>query len=101
LPRRLFWRCVVLFAVGGLQGLVGWWMVESGLEGRVSVAPERLATHLGLALLLYAALIWTGLEAWAGPPRPVRATPWRPAAALLAALVYLQCLLGALVAGNQ
>jgi cytochrome c oxidase assembly protein subunit 15 len=76
-------------------------MVESGLEGRVSVAPERLAIHLGLALLLYAALIWTGSEAWAGPARPVRASVWRPATAALAVLVYLQCLLGALVAGNQ
>src|ERR1700760_3342628 len=49
LPRRLIWRVVVLFFLGGLQGLVGWWMVKSGLEARVTVAPERLATHLGLA----------------------------------------------------
>ncbi|HKT54389.1 MAG TPA: COX15/CtaA family protein, partial [Caulobacteraceae bacterium] len=75
LPRRLIWRCVVLFALGGLQGLVGWWMVVSGLEGRVAVAPERLAIHLGVALILYAALIWTGLEAWFGAPRPARPHP--------------------------
>src|SRR5665213_3496672 len=103
-PRRLIWRCVLLLGLGGLQGLVGWWMVESGLEVRVSVAPERLATHLGLALILYAALIWTGLEAWSGPPPAAharRASIWRWAAPLLAVLVYVQCLLGALVAGNQ
>ena len=100
IPRRLIWRCIVLLGLGGLQGLVGWLMVETGLEGRVTVAPEALMTHLGLALILYAALIWTGLEAWAGPARPMR-SPWRPATALLAGLVYLQCLLGALVAGNQ
>jgi cytochrome c oxidase assembly protein subunit 15 len=94
-------RCFILLGLGALQGLVGWWMVESGLEGRVSVAPERLATHLGLALILYAALIWTGLEAWFGPPRAARASIWRWAAPLLAVLVYVQCLLGALVAGNQ
>ena len=41
LPPRLIWRCVVLFALGGLQGLVGWWMVASGLEGRVSVEIGR------------------------------------------------------------
>jgi cytochrome c oxidase assembly protein subunit 15 len=103
IPSRLVVRCFVLLGLGGLQGLVGWWMVESGLEGRVSVAPERLATHLGLALILYAALIWTGLEAWFGPPlaRPARASNWRWATPLLAVLVYVQCLLGALVAGNQ
>src|SRR6185437_1422728 len=101
IPRRLIWRCVVLLALGGLQGLVGWLMVETGLEGRVAVAPEALMAHLGLALVLYAALIWTGLEAWAGPPRRPRASRWPMATAVLAALVYLQCLLGALVAGNQ
>ena len=66
LPRRLVWRTLALFFLGGLQGFVGWWMVKSGLEARVSVAPERLAIHLGLALILYCALIWTALEAWAG-----------------------------------
>ena len=105
LPPRLIWRCVVLFALGGLQGLVGWWMVASGLEGRVSVAPERLAIHLGLALILYCALIWTGWEAWAGQSRGQaragRPQIWRPLSAVLAVLVYLQCLLGALVAGNK
>ena len=102
LSARMIWRCVVLFALGGLQGLVGWWMVASGLEGRVSVAPERLATHLGLALILYAALIWTACEAWAGPSRPAAyRSRWPIIAVGLLALVYLQCLLGALVAGNQ
>jgi heme a synthase len=101
LSRRMIVRCLMLFALGGLQGLVGWWMVASGLEGRVSVAPERLATHLGLALVLYAALIWTGLDSWAGPSRPIYRSRWPLAALALLALVYLQCLLGALVAGNQ
>ncbi len=101
LPRRLIWPCVGLLGLGGLQGLVGWWMVKSGLEARVSVAPERLATHLGLALVLFAALIWTGLEAWRGPPAEVRRDRWSAAFAWLAGGVLGQCLLGALVAGNQ
>ena len=100
MPRRLIGRSILLFGLGGLQGLVGWWMVESGLEGRVSVAPERLATHLGLALLLIAALIWTGLEAWSGPARSRRGR-WPAATAVLVGGVFLQCLLGALVAGNH
>lgn len=106
IPRRLIGRCILLLALGGLQGLVGWWMVESGLEGRASVAPERLAVHLGLALVLLAALVWTALDAWAGDaPRTDAhaATPAgrrRAVSALFAAGVFVQCLMGALVAGN-
>jgi cytochrome c oxidase assembly protein subunit 15 len=103
MPQRLIWRCAVLLALGGLQGLVGWWMVKSGLENRVSVAPERLATHLGLALVLYCSLIWTAMEAWSGQGRlrAARTGGWPTAATLFLALVFFQCLLGALVAGNQ
>jgi cytochrome c oxidase assembly protein subunit 15 len=102
LPRRLIGRCVLLFALGGLQGVVGWWMVRSGLEGRAAVAPERLAIHLGLALILFAALIWTGLDALTGDSAAGRgAHPrWRLGAAVFAVGVYVQCLMGALVAGN-
>ena len=101
IPRRLAWRCTVLFVLGGLQGLVGWWMVASGLADRVYVAPERLAIHLGLALILFCALIWTALEAWFGPGRPVPASRWPGVSALFLGGVFLQCLLGALVAGNH
>jgi cytochrome c oxidase assembly protein subunit 15 len=100
-PRRLIWRCGVLFALGGLQGLVGWWMVASGLTHRIEVAPERLAIHLGLALVIFCGLIWTGFEAWAGPGRPSTARRWQVGAIALAALVFLQIMLGALVAGNR
>ena len=101
IPRRLILPCVGLLGLGGLQGLVGWWMVASGLSERVSVAPERLAAHLGLALILFVALIWTGLSAYAGQPRQAAIGPWKKASQAFLAAVYLQCLLGALVAGND
>jgi len=101
LPRRLIGRCVLLFCLGGLQGAVGWWMVQSGLEARTSVAPERLAAHLGLALVLLAALMWTALEAWAGPAGRQRRDGWATGSAVLAGAVFLQCLMGALVAGDH
>ena len=61
-------RMKVLFAMGGTQGLVGWWMVKSGLgENRrgdrkeIRVSPYRLAAHLGMAFSTYSLLLWTGL----------------------------------------
>ncbi len=101
IPRQLGGRCGLLLGLGGLQGLVGWWMVESGLEGRAAVAPERLAVHLGLALILFSTLIWTGLEAWAGPAQTVRKDKWPLVTRVFVVGVYIQCLLGALVAGNH
>jgi cytochrome c oxidase assembly protein subunit 15 len=101
LPRRLVWPCAGLFLLGAVQGGVGWWMVQSGLEDRISVAPERLAVHLGLALALMAALVWTGLDALAGPRAAGWTGPMRWSVAALLAGVFAQCLLGALVAGNH
>jgi cytochrome c oxidase assembly protein subunit 15 len=103
IPQRLVWRCWLLFALGGLQGLVGWWMVASGLTKLVYVAPERLATHLGLALALFAFAMWSGWEAWSGKPRPFWGVSpsWRALSIWLVGLVFFQMLLGALVAGNH
>jgi heme a synthase len=101
LPKRLFWRLGGIFLLGAAQGAVGWWMVASGLSERVSVAPERLAVHLGLAFALLGALVWTGLDAWAGGARQTLSSPWGRRAAWLIGLIYLQILLGALVAGND
>jgi heme a synthase len=103
IPHRLVWRCWLLLTLGALQGLVGWWMVASGLTKLVYVAPERLATHLGLALAIYAFAVWSGWEAWSGKPRPLWGVGagWRALSAGLAGLVLLQMLLGALVAGNH
>jgi cytochrome c oxidase assembly protein subunit 15 len=101
LPRRLFLRLGGIFLLGGLQGLVGWWMVASGLEHRLYVAPERLMVHLGLAFALFGMLLWTGFDAWAGAARQTLPSPWGRRAAALIGVVYLQILLGALVAGNH
>jgi cytochrome c oxidase assembly protein subunit 15 len=76
-------------------------MVSSGLADRVEVAPERLTVHLGLALVVFCLLIWTGLEAWNGPARPIVRPRWPLFAALLAGGVYMQIMLGGLVAGNR
>lgn len=101
LPPRLFLRLGGIFLLGGLQGAVGWWMVASGLSERISVAPERLAIHLGLAFALLGLLVWTGLDAWAGAARQTLPSPWMRRSAGMIGLIFLQILLGALVAGND
>ncbi|MBU1377892.1 MAG: COX15/CtaA family protein [Alphaproteobacteria bacterium] len=101
LPRRLFVRLGGIFILGGLQGAVGWWMVSSGLSERVSVAPERLMVHLGLAFALLGLLLWTAFDAWSGAARQTLPSPWGRRASILIGLIYLQILLGALVAGND
>jgi heme a synthase len=95
-------RLFGLFALGGLQGFVGWWMVESGLEERVSVSQYRLAIHLGVAIVLLGAILWTALDYWCEPDMRQRSAAERrlfPWALAFTALVFLQMLLGALVAG--
>ncbi len=99
LPATLRPRFLALLALGGLQGVVGWWMVASGLVNRVDVSHYRLATHLGLAFALLAALSWTLADVARPLGRPMRWTPATTAAAGLTALVFIQILLGALVAG--
>jgi heme a synthase len=89
-----------IFALGALQGAVGWWMVASGLVERTEVSQYRLATHLTLAGLIFAGLIWTLFRLQA-PDQPPVAARIRTCAVMLVALVLLQIYLGALVAGLQ
>ena len=72
IERRLRPRLALLFVLGGLQGAVGWFMVESGFEpAATAVSPYRLVIHLAFALILYTALLWTGLTVLRPvPPRP-------------------------------
>ena len=98
--KRSDWpRMALLFALGGLQGFVGWWMVQSGLETRVSVSQYRLAIHLGVALVLLMAIFWTALEYLRAPARQSYAAPFMKWSFVIVGLVYGQMLLGALVAG--
>jgi heme a synthase len=101
IPRRLVPRLTALFVLGGLQGAIGWYMVTSGLVDRVDVSHYRLAVHLGVAIIILGLLLWTALDFGREVER-VDAATGRPhvwAAALLLGLIFLQILLGALVAG--
>lgn len=109
LPLAWFWykrrippgykpRLLLLLALGGLQGAIGWWMVSSGLSGDVKVSHFRLAAHLLVALLTLSGLVWTALDL-------KLLAQGRPAArltrfsAVVLTMLALQLFLGALVAG--
>lgn len=94
LKRRLW----AIFGLGALQGAVGWWMVASGLTQRVEVSQYRLATHLILALVIFAAIVWTLLRL-ADRPRPVASSRLKMSGVALLALTFVQLYFGALVAG--
>jgi cytochrome c oxidase assembly protein subunit 15 len=93
--RRRLW---LIFALGALQGALGWWMVASGLAGRVDVSQYRLAAHLTLACVIYAAILSTLKHLAAGGATVVPAR-LRVSAVGLLLLVLMQIYLGALVAG--
>ena len=98
-------RLLLLGALGGLQGFIGWWMVSSGLEGsRLDVASYRLATHLGLAFIIFGFLTWYILalgrkEADLLQARRLADPKLWLLSAVLLLLAFEQILLGALVAG--
>jgi cytochrome c oxidase assembly protein subunit 15 len=100
IPQGYGWKLVVLLALGGLQGALGWYMVMSGLVDRTDVSHFRLSAHLLLAFAIMGALIWVALDlrqlARTGEKRPARLT-----GASFAALTILliQLLFGAWVAG--
>lgn len=93
-------RLGVLIALGGLQGFIGWWMVASGIgdTNRLDVAPYRLMTHFGLALLIIAITAWFWFDLSEAKRITVDRTLKFLAIALLA-LTSVQMLSGALVAG--
>ena len=94
LKRRLW----LIFGLGALQGAVGWWMVASGLTQRTEVSQYRLATHLVLALVIFAAIVWT-LRRLAGRPPSMVSARLRITSVTLLGLTFVQLYLGALVAG--
>ena len=105
IPNGWTGRLVFIGALGGLQGAIGWWMVSSGLrEGMLDVASYRLATHLGLAFVIFGFIAWYiyALSRSQADLLQARRGGDASLARLSSALVgfaFLQIILGALVAG--
>jgi cytochrome c oxidase assembly protein subunit 15 len=93
-------RLLALFALGGLQGAVGWWMVKSGLWQGVAVSHYRLSVHLLLALFILAGLVWTALDLRQVQRNPAaRPARLRAPTVIVAMVLFIQLLFGAWVAG--
>ncbi|MEM8597983.1 MAG: COX15/CtaA family protein, partial [Pseudomonadota bacterium] len=103
IPRGWTMRLVIPGALGGLQGAIGWWMVSSGLVGRLDVASYRLALHLGLAFAILALLVWLARRIHLPEAEAMQARRRRRGGLGLlrwvGVLLGLQILFGALVAG--
>ena len=97
--RPLVPKLLVLFVLGGCQGLLGWYMVKSGLVDRPDVSQYRLTAHLGLAVLVYGYMVWLVIQITS----PHRRLPNNPPMRImsLVALVYLMILSGGFVAGTD
>jgi len=99
LSRRLKWQLALALVLGGMQGLVGWLMVKSGLVDEPRVSHYRLAAHLGLALAIMGWLAWILLGLRQKPDRGPGAPLPRLLMLGVAVLTALQILYGAFVAG--
>ncbi len=102
IERRLTPKLAGIFVLGGAQGALGWYMVMSGLVDRVDVSQYRLTAHLGVAVILYVFCLWVAFgllfkkRELPSAPQPSNRRAW---AYGFASLVFLQILLGGLVAG--
>jgi len=102
LPRGSKLKLFGLFLLGGAQGVIGWWMVKSGLVDQPAVSHYRLAVHLSMAFLLYGCLLWMGLSLWpyrktgpaTTPPRALKIHLWIVLSGVIATIIW-----GAMVAG--
>lgn len=118
IPKHQYGRMAALFTLGGTQGLVGWWMVQSGLnvdplqKKEIRVSPYRLATHLGMAFTTYSLLVYTAMDVLnPTTPRTLQGITQSSLYSSLrrlrlvscgtAGLVFVTAMSGAFVAGND
>lgn len=97
IPRRMVPHLALLFVLGGLQGVIGWWMVKSGFVDRTDVSQYRLAVHLVMAFFILGYLLWVALDIVA--PRDHPASSLRGHGMAIVVVVFITAFAGGLVAG--
>ncbi len=99
IPEGYGLRLTVLLCLGGMQGVIGWWMVTSGLTERTDVSHFRLATHLLTAFLILGALVWTALDLRQHAKGQDRKSKLTFFGLLVFVILFVQLLFGAYTAG--
>ena len=96
-------KLMIMFLLGGLQGLLGWYMVKSGLVNNPHVSQYRLTAHLMSAILIYGFILWTILDLADQrvyqPLKNSTASRWRYSSLVLSGLLLLTIISGGFVAG--
>lgn len=103
MPSHLRWKLLGLFILGGAQGLMGWYMVKSGLINDPHVSQYRLVAHLSLALILYIAIFWLGTGYFIRHYSQRYLTPKSVSRAslIIFGLIFMTILAGGFVAGTK
>lgn len=114
LDRAWIMKLTGLFVLGGLQGLMGWYMVMSGLVDDPHVSQYRLVAHLGIAVVIYALMVWYAMDllrgdtVYRGVYRGVDQGVdkggdrfWPRYSAAMAAIIFLMILSGGFMAGTR
>ncbi len=101
IEKRLIPRMVAVPLLVALNGVLGWFMVASGLVDLPRVSPYRLTAHLGLAVAIYAYILWLALNLLRERPPGNAPAGLRHFGHIVATLIYLMILTGGFVAGTK
>jgi len=98
IQKREFPKYALMFVLGGMQGVLGWYMVKSGLVDNPHVSQYRLTAHLIAAFLIYAYMFWVALSLLF-PSQSAEKHPWYGKTLALTSLITVTIISGGFVAG--
>lgn len=101
IPQGLSPKLIVMFILGGLQGLLGWYMVKSGLVDNPRVSQYRLTAHLGAAVIIYGYILWVAFGLIAKKSVKQLGSNLKSFSYTITGLIFLMILSGGLVAGTR